>query len=965
MSLVFGPSAIEFSKISPDYYYVGVGPYIRIYKNDFFIAEHLIFPITTRIVGITEKNRYVIAYASNILKILSFNSNFNTYNEIKSEEFEDYILSASINDEQTSEEIISLSIVLHHGQFCRMSDKILIHQPKVWKIVTSAFIVNYDMFISGDSFGCISIILPDSQNEIMKETSYGTVFGLDFNKENHQILAAFEYRACGLFKFVNNKITTIWISQDYPSRVWGCKILPIGPISFGEDGCIHLIKSSNDQSDNSNTEDIQNYTFHLHRIKNITALASRGDEVITAGQNCLLRHFTLFDKQPDIVPYNILPLASDSSVKDSTKKKKDPLTPFSLAIAQNGEVIIGTLGGSIISLPSRREMLVGDKYKKWYLMQSYQNIIFGASESHHHYLLQIISKKNQEGGIDNEYLSKVFEFPNNCSAWSLAISKNFLVAAYSDNNIRIYDFDGIEKISLSISDYIKKPPKAMCAHLTKPIICFGSHSARVVVLCFSDDLLLLNSSFLIQSASTDGFRGMVFCGDYIYCAGRTDGTVSILGECQGEWRLKSSWRIAAQCKATAGIDSINNDYFQNENENKDHLYSERPIVSVFTKEGIALWDIETQTMVSQNPLISQSDKLSIKFTSNKSYSVAWIEKSIVHVQSDVPSIPAFSTGVSFHGLRGLCMDKLIKGNDDLIATGGCDRDVKLWRIINGEIRCVESLQAVDSGTHAVCFHEKDSLLFAGGSKEYLYVWKLTDDDKLFRLNIFEVGDNNKIYKLRVTSMTLTSERKLFIGMSDASIRVYDYSLTENNLKFIEKIDTKGVPVSCNCTRYGDKEVVSVSTSTGDAYWFFNDNDIKKYTQKLLNCGIHCIRSFAFNDLFYSVIAGDDGTVRIWNLEHKIDSDFNMIECLNIQKSHAGGAKALAIEVHDNEIKILSFSYDQKAIIYIIDLKTFNLIRSIKYLVSVPDGISCEFVKDGFVVFGFAIQYFNTLYVDQS
>lgn len=946
MSLIYGPSAIAFSNISPDYYYVGVGPYIRIYKNDVLIFEHFIFPITTRIVGIAECDKYVITYASNILKILTFSSDFSSYTILMSEEFEDYVLAASIDEIQNPEGKISLTVILHHGQLCRVSEKISVSQPKVWKIVTSAYIVNRNMIISGDSFGCISILQTDSGTEINKETEYGTVFEIDFNRNTQQILAAYEFKACGLFQFDGKKIISIWIMQNHPSRVWGCRFLSIGPVSYGEDGCIHLFKQI-EGDDKSDSNKIQNIVFHLHRTKNITALASRGNEVITGGQNSLLRHLTLFDNQPEIIPY-CLTTPNPEEPKSKTDKRKDPLTPFSLAIVQNGEVIVGTLGGSIYSLPSRREMLTGEEYDGWYLMQSYQNIVFGASRSHHHYLLQV--KQKEDGSYD--YITNIFQFPSNCAAQSLAISPKNLVASYSDNNIRIYDFDGNEKGCFSFSEYIKKPPIAMCIHHSRPIVCIGSHSSRVVVLCFTDDFSSIDSTFLIQSASSDGFKGIIFCNDTIYTAGRTDGTVSIIGEMNGEWRLKSSWRIAAQCKAAAGIDAI---------KLSDFNGSERPIVSVVTKEGIVFWDIETQTMVSQHPLIGVYEKLNIKFTSIETYSLAWIDHLNVLIQSNIHSIPAFSIGTSFHGLRGLCMTKLSNQNGDLIATGGCDRDVKLWRVIDGNLKCVESLQAVDSGTHAVCFNVNDSLLFAGGSKEFLYVWKLAENDQLFRLNIFEVGDNRKNYKLRVISMSLASRKRLFIGMSDASVRVFDYSLEENDLKFIKKFSLKGVPVSSNCVDFGDKEIVSFATSTGDVYWFLIDksnDEIEECTQRLMNCGIHCIRSFVFNDAFYVVTAGDDGAVKIWIREKSDEPVFAMRECLSIEKGHTGGTKALAIDLFEDKIKILSFSYDQKAIIYIVDLNSFEIISSKHFCVSVTDGISCEFVKGGFVVFGFAIQYFN-------
>lgn len=925
MSLIDGPSAIAFSETLENVYYVGIGPYIRIFQNDTLIAEHLIFPLSSRIIDILIDKTNLITYASNYLKVIEFDSDFQHFQVKYSQDYDDYVISArKFNDEPDYSK--SLTIILHHGQFLLPgTDKFI--NPKVWKIVTSAYLINQETFLYGDSFGGISFIQPTKNKEINHETDLGTVFEVDFNYEKQEILTAHEYHGCALCKLYDDKIVTLWSTQNHPSRVWGCKFLPIGPISYGEDGCIHLHYPNEDRCEK---------IFHLHRTKNITALASRGNEVITGGQNGLLRHLTLFDNEPEINKFSLYEFSNE--VKN---KSKHPLTPFSIAVLENNVIIVGTFGGSILSLPDKREIVTGNDFDAWYLMDSYKNVAFGASRSHHHFVMRSINEIN------------IFTFPSNCSTVSLACNLQYFVAAYSDNKIRVYNFDGTLLIELSFSDYIKRAPIAISIHHHKPIVCFGSRSSRVVVLVFNDNFSSLCNSFMIQTPSSDGFRGISFCGNDIYCAGRSDGIVSILGETEDhKYALKSSWRIAAQCKSTIGIHSISNpEYIQSDVPNVFKNCDERPIVSVMTKEGIALWDINTQTMVSQQQMNGTLEKLTIQFTSNCSYSLAYIDSQNVFVQTQVPSVPAFSIGVPFHGLKGLCMTKSSTG--DLLASGGCDRDVLLWRLIDHKLVCVESLQAVDSGTHAVCFYDKESLLFAGGSKEFLYVWKLQDNDKLFRLNIFLVGDN-KFYKLRVTTLTVTDDLKLFIGMSDASIRIFDYSIEKNELIFKQKIELKGVPISSSYTQESD--VVTFSTSTGDVYWIYHNDKI--YSKRLCNNGVYRIRTFLYQEEFYSITSSDDGNVIIWRIEQNED-DLNENEILKISKGHTGGVKALAMEVKDNQLRLLSFSYDQKAVVYIIDLDTFRIIKQREYPVSVSDGIACEFVQDGFVVFGFAIQYIKT------
>ena len=929
MSLVYGASSISASDISSDVYFVGVGPYLRIYKSDEILFEYLIFPINHRIKNIVSQKENVLLFSENKLKILKFDQNFQKFEIIREDEFHDNILSAKFVNG-------SLIIILCHGQICKKNEQnsFEISNPSVWKIVTSAFIINETTFIFGDSLGNLTYLYDNNSSE--RALDYGTIFCIDYKEETKEILTANEYRTCALLKLSDdNNIIPVWSVQDHPSRVWGCKFLPIGPISYGEDGCIHLhIEKDQEIPQDSEVRKrkiVISKEFHLHRTKNITAFASiNGNEVITGGQNALLRRFTLYNNIPEVNKYQFC--------ENNDKKSKNPMTPFSLTILRNNEIFVGTFGGSVISLPNFKEILKGEQYGAWYLMESYDNIIFAASRNHFHFVY------NAETQSDN-----IFSFPQKCSAISLAISKNYLVSIYSDNSLKIYDMNSKEILQISLSNYLKKPPIALCIHPVRPIICFGSHSSRVVVLVFSEGFKELLNSFIFQSASLDGFRGLSFCDDLIYCAGRTDGIISILGECENKWMLKSSWRIASQCRATIGLDTI-------KTVNEDH--HSRAIVSVITKEGIAIWDIETQTMIAQHELHGQNDKLIVKFVNDRNYSLVWTDKSTVYSQINYSSIIAYSIGVSFHGLRGLCMTKLNLLNSDhkLIATGGCDRDVKLWNVDNaGKLTCVETLQAVDSGTHAIGFYEKESLLFAGGSKEYLYVWKLVND-KLYRLNIFRVGNNYKFYQLRVTSLVVTNDLKLFIGMSDASIRVYKYHYNLNNLvegnnekcnelEFIEKIEVNGVPLT-SC--YSDG-IPCFATSNGYAYWFAE----KCLSQKLTTCGIHCIRTFPYKNMLVSVTSTDDGNVKIWNL------DFNggyASEIISIDHGHICGTKALAVETKENILRLLTFSYDQKAIYYEINLDSLEILKTMEFSTTVPDGEACEFFKEGFIVFGFAIQF---------
>jgi hypothetical protein len=76
-------------------------------------------------------------------------------------------------------------------------------------------------------------------------------------------------------------------------------------------------------------------------------------------------------------------------------------------------------------------------------------------------------------------------------------------------------------------------------------------------------------------------------------------------------------------------------------------------------------------------------------------------------------------GIRFHGMRGLSGDKI---SEELIVTSSCDRDVRVWKIWDEMIECVDEVKGVDSVTHAVC-----------AVHEFCLHWRVTRSD-------FEVED---------------------------------------------------------------------------------------------------------------------------------------------------------------------------------------------------------------------------------
>jgi WD40 repeat protein len=305
---------------------------------------------------------------------------------------------------------------------------------------------------------------------------------------------------------------------------------------------------------------------------------------------------------------------------------------------------------------------------------------------------------------------------------------------------------------------------------------------------------------------------------------------------------------------------------------------------------------------------------------------------------NAPAIPASFIGSPFHGLRGLTAIRL---PNDLIVTGSCDRDIRIWRVEDGKLRCLDEVQAVDSGTHAIAFRQ--GYLFTGGSKGAVYIWRIDlETGMMYRLKTCEIcGDSKR--KVRVTSIAVSDEFRLYLGFSDASLQIWTYSVGENELHFGERTEIRGVAVSS----VFHNGIVGLATTIGECSWFG-----KILGNSVLHpCGVHCIRMFEFDGNPIVVSAGDDAAVSLWELRES--GTFPM---LTIQKGHVGGIKSVAVDVKDGICRICSFSYDQILRLYLIDLQRMVIVEEMNFWAAISDGESVEFVNGGAVVFGAGIQF---------
>lgn len=890
MSLVYAPSALCFAPETTEVVLVGVGPFVRIFEGSRVSAEHKLFESSQRICGISVYGQCYMMFAEDTVKIVTFSESFSELSINSVATFEDWIVTIKPTSNT------SFLAILRHGQFATFSDGVkTVTEPQTWKVATSGFIESNNEFLVGDSFG--NITLTRNGTIIECHSSWGTVFGIDYKAESGEILCAYEYRTCAAWKVHDTVIENLWAESDHPSRVWGCKFLPSGPISWGEDGCVHV-------------HDGSKRVLHLHRTKNITALASRGNEVVTGGQNAILRKLVITAPNDEVLRFELCP-------KPGKKEPKPPMMPLATAVLGDGTAVVGTEGGVILSLPSKEAIFEGhDGVFGWFLLVAADDLVIAASRSRHHV-------------IRSSRRVTCFPFGGNYSAVSLAINRNFAAVIYSDNMLRIYTHDGEQKQEFALSEFtFQKPPIALTVHRDLPILAIGSHGTVIVILELDEDFSVKNK-WILTSASNDGFQSLAFSQDYLFCAGRSDGMVTIFGKCGGEWMLSSCWRISNQCKSTVHIQT------RDDNE---------AVVSVLLKEAIGIWDIATQTMMAKFDFAGQRGRLSIGVGCD-SYSAVWLDHSVVCMKHDVKCIPPSYIGTRFHGLRGLCA---VKVSNDVIVTGGCDRDVRVWKVVEGQIQGLGEVQAVDSGTHAVCFNPVDRLLFTGGSKEFLFVWRMDlETGRLFRQNVFTVGNGDKSWQLRITSLAVNEDNLLYVGLSDASIGIHRYNKETKEIEFIEKKQLLGVPVSGVFL----DGVFAFATTVGDCYMFGRVNGVAK----IRRCGVHCIRLFTHQSKIYSASSGDDGSVCISEL-----AESGVFEKIVVETSHVGGIRALAVETTEETVKVLTFSYDQVAELNTLKpgIAEFEQIGCRNFDITVPDGEAVEFVPGGFVAFGNGIQFIH-------
>jgi hypothetical protein len=120
------------------------------------------------------------------------------------------------------------------------------------------------------------------------------------------------------------------------------------------------------------------------------------------------------------------------------------------------------------------------------------------------------------------------------------------------------------------------------------------------------------------------------------------------------------------------------------------------------------------------------------------------------------------------------------------------------------------------------------------------------------------------------------------------------------------------------------------------------------------CGIHCIRLFQLRNTVFAVTGGDDGYCGVFELNEKKGA----FEKLKIRTGHVGGVKSVSAHVNGEELQLLTFTYDQLAELFLVNIRSWECTERRRFSVSVSDGEFVDFIRNGFVAFGNGIQFIS-------
>ncbi|EAY20661.1 hypothetical protein TVAG_163570 [Trichomonas vaginalis G3] len=533
MTLLYGPSALSFSPKDKTILIAGVGPAIRVYKEDKIYSEFSIFPETMRIMGIFFHDELIFAYAENILKIFLLQNDYKSI-EIKSTlEFIDWIVTAHVENDN------KITSVLHHGQIVYSTfEKIEnLIRPTLWKIVVSAKIIDAGILV-GDSFGTISLYNPKTGKYFEANHDKGSVFDIDY--KDGKIITSYEFHSVALWNLKEDSFEFISATSPHPSRVFGAKFVGDIPISLGEDGYMKF-------------HDGSNQSYHLHRTKLITAFAvSPDNEIATAGYDCVVRRFFLPEKS--------------TKNKYNCPEKRD--SPVNVIVLANEKFIIANNNGDAILMPENK--IIAHSNGAFFVLGQNSNYAAGASRAFDVFIYD--TDKDE---------CVTARLPREKAPSTIAVSKNGVFVVLNDMTLVIFNLAGQLLIDCDASDYFKRPPSVSFAANEEKSLVVCAHSTRITVFDFDQEMKSIVKSKKIDTTS-GGFSGATFYNGCYYIIGRNDGVITILKRLSDEWEIKSLYQIPGGAKSAVGIST-----------NKEG----KVVVGGLSKTGISFYDITAQTEI--------------------------------------------------------------------------------------------------------------------------------------------------------------------------------------------------------------------------------------------------------------------------------------------------------------------------------------------------------------------------------
>jgi len=863
MSLIIGTTVLTHDSDNELILYTGTGNLLRCYKEDFLQQEKEVFAFSDRIKGICVYGECLVIWANSNVKVV----NKYNFDVILSFSFEDYVLDAKFISTKF------IKAILYHGQFIDINDSVISRNSSpFWRILTSALITN-NLIFTGDSFGNITIFLHNGTVYSTMRTEYGAIFGISFFESQKLLVTCHEYHAAMGFSVINDVIERIWVLKDHLSRVWGSFLYHNQVYTYGEDGYIRSFCG---------------FELNLHKSKNILAVSVSNNNIVSSGDDCLIRKFSI----PQFSATNNVFICSKC---------------LSFVINDEKCVFASLSDGSLIRFPDKTIIIEPGVSSGWFLLRSFHNVIYGSS-------------KNKMCFLYSDSFLRIIDMSQNGLVVSATLCDQYIFHVSSSNHLFVTDYWFEVMFMVDLNQYMKIVPLCLSYCQSENVIAFSSNGG-VVIVKFGDNMDMVVQSWVINDF-IDGVLFMQFFDKKLYCGSRGDGIIGIVSKQKDKWCYKSNWRIPNGSKSIIGLSCIEKDCI---------------VVGALLKDTVVVWDILTQTQVFKFKYHGNKSRISIHYSSDFSY--AWSDQNKICFCSDNNLILPINMCQSFHGLR--CLSSSSMGQ--LLVTGGCDRDIRLWKVENMKINLLDCVQACDSGTQSLLI-TKDMFLFSGAGKSFLFFWKIFEG-QLFLLNKYDIRkyDSASEAHSRITSIQNVFESEIIVGLSDACLLFFNLDESKENLIFKSRVCLIGVPMSIS----NSDHYFGISYSNG----YVSIHSRTDFVVYEFDNGIHSIQIVETPSLL-AFLACDDGKV----ITIELDNNMIIIQSNISARIHSGGIKCIKVRSVSNDvIHLISYSYDQKLSNIIFELNTREIKASDICFTAVSESECLEIINDNLICVGNGLQ----------